>query len=85
MKIFGGVFAFTFHFYLVGNDTAGIAGAIVYATGSGSDWITYDDLGNGYYNITLIPDGLGRRVVELSFEIVQLTNRMCGFRYLDLS
>ena len=78
---FGGVYTFTFHYYLVGNDTAGIAGATVVATGSGSEWMTYDDLGNGYYNITVTPDGLGHRVVDLTFQITGYQSRTVPFDF----
>jgi hypothetical protein len=78
---FGGVYTFTFHYYLVGNDTAGIAGATVVATRSGSEWMTYDDLGNGYYNITVTPDGLGHRVVDLAFQKTGYQSRTVPFDF----
>jgi len=65
---FGVVYTFTFHYYLLGNTTAGIEGASVIATRSGSDWFDFEDIGGGYYNITLAPDGLGHYVVDLAFQ-----------------
>ncbi|MHA1493107.1 MAG: hypothetical protein ACTSRQ_03755 [Candidatus Thorarchaeota archaeon] len=65
---FDAIYTFTFHYYLLNNQSAGISGATVIATGSGSDWISYVDLGNGYYNISVETQGLGRRLISLSFQ-----------------
>ena len=79
---FGQNFTYTFHYYLVGNSSAGIAGATVFATGSGSDWISIDDLGNGYYNITVETQGLGNRVVELTFRKTGYQERSTPFSFV---
>ncbi|MGY5865002.1 MAG: hypothetical protein RTV41_10385, partial [Candidatus Thorarchaeota archaeon] len=79
---FGQSFTYTFHYYLLGNQSAGISGASVFATGSGSDWFTTTDLGNGYYNITVETEGLGRRVVEITFQKTGYQDRSTLFDFV---
>ncbi len=55
---YGRSYSFTFGYRLSSNGT-GVQNAQPTATGTGSEWINFIDLGNGLYNITVTPEGIG--------------------------
>ena len=56
---------FTFS-YLMANDT-GVTQAGIQYSGSAADWVSYIELGNGQYRLSLIPKGIGNQYVILYF------------------
>jgi hypothetical protein len=60
---------FTFS-YLFASNSSYIFGANMVASGEGTDWVTYTELGNGQYNVNLTPSETGQHYVILTFERV---------------
>ncbi|MHA1246409.1 MAG: carboxypeptidase-like regulatory domain-containing protein [Candidatus Thorarchaeota archaeon] len=50
--------------YYSTTNSSGIGGATIDVSGSGHEWFGWQDLGDGRYNITIRPVGLGRYTVE---------------------
>ncbi|MHA1653380.1 MAG: hypothetical protein ACTSVT_05225 [Candidatus Thorarchaeota archaeon] len=55
--------SFVVDYYCTTNNS-GISGATIDVSGSGHEWFGWQDLGDGHYNITIRPVGLGRYTVE---------------------
>jgi len=63
---YGRSYKFTFG-YRISNGT-GIPGATPSATGIGSEWISFVELGNGIYNISIVPEQLGSYTVYITMQ-----------------
>lgn len=80
-RTYWSIFNYTFE-----SNGTGISGAQLQASRGGSEWITWEDIGDGIYNVSLTPldfgpytveiefskDGFQRKIGELSFEVSQI-------------
>ncbi len=62
---YGRSYSFTFGYRTSSNGT-GIVGASPTATGTGSEWVDFVELGNGLYNISVVPEDIGSYTVYIT-------------------
>ncbi|TFG32381.1 hypothetical protein EU527_10285 [Candidatus Thorarchaeota archaeon] len=64
--IYGHEYSFNF-VYKIDYDESGVDDALVEVLEEGSDWVTVTNTGNGHYNVSLIPLGIGDYGIRLQF------------------
>ncbi|MFX1417127.1 MAG: hypothetical protein ACFFC0_09955, partial [Promethearchaeota archaeon] len=62
---YGRSYSFTFGYRTSSNGT-GIVGASPTVTGTGSEWVDFVELGNGLYNISVVPEEIGSYSVYIA-------------------
>jgi hypothetical protein len=59
--------SFSLRYHIV-NSVTGISGATIYPSGESAAWFSYDDFGDGNYNVTITPGSIGDYAAVLTFE-----------------